>query len=66
MTARRRFRLTLEALPDLEGKPPAEVRLRSALKALLRAFRLRCVEAVEVTEGVRPPPWIEEEVPHDG
>ncbi len=38
-----RFRLTLAALP---GEPPPLVRLRAALKTLLRRYRLRC-EAVE-------------------
>ncbi len=33
------FRLTLEPLP---GGPPPEARLRKALKALLRRYRLRC------------------------
>lgn len=40
---RRRFRLTVEAL---DSSIPVTVRLRKALKALLRAYRLRC-EAVE-------------------
>lgn len=36
-----RFLLTLEALPD---DRPALVRLRLALKRLLRTWKLRCVE----------------------
>lgn len=43
-----RFRLVLEPLPDPDGVPPV-VRLRRALKHLLRACRLRCVSAVEET-----------------
>jgi hypothetical protein len=41
------FRLTLIALPD---PVPARVRVRKALKVLLRAFRLKCV----AVEPVRP------------
>lgn len=44
---RRRWLVTLEALPteDPDAAPP-DVRLRRALKCLLRSFRLKCV-AVE-------------------
>ncbi len=42
-----RFRLILV---PLAGDPPPLVRLRSALKALLRAYRLRC-ETVEQLPG---------------
>jgi hypothetical protein len=38
-------------LVDLGADVPAEVRLRAALKRLLRTYRLRCTEAVEVVEG---------------
>jgi hypothetical protein len=41
-------RLTLVAQPD---PAPADVRLRRALKCLLRSFGLRCVEVVEVSPG---------------
>jgi hypothetical protein len=37
-------------LVDLGADTPAAVRLRSALKRLLRTYRLRCTEAVEVAE----------------
>jgi hypothetical protein len=44
------YRIELQALPD---PAPATVRLRRALKTLLRAFRLRCrsVEEVLATAG---------------
>jgi hypothetical protein len=45
-TARERFALILEALPD--GGVPAVVRLRRFLKAALRGYALRCVSVVEV------------------
>jgi hypothetical protein len=35
------------------GGPPVEVRLRRALKALLRGFGLRCIE-VRPVENTRP------------
>lgn len=47
MKAPVRFRLILV---PLAGDPPPLVRLRSALKALLRAYRLRC-ETVEQLPG---------------
>lgn len=49
------FRLTLRALP---GEPAAAVRIRRALKVLLRSFRLRCValEELEPGEKARGPP----------
>jgi hypothetical protein len=47
-----RYRLELEALAD---DVPAAVRLRRALKCLLRGFRLRCRVVAEVTPR-RPPP----------
>jgi hypothetical protein len=43
-TAKARFVLTLEALPAATS---AEIRLRQALKLLLRAFRFRCVAVQE-------------------
>ncbi len=46
---RRRFRLTLEAI---ESEIPADVRLRAALKTLLRRYRLRC-EVVEAVPASR-------------
>jgi hypothetical protein len=42
-----RYRLELEALAD--GGAPAHVRLRAALKCLLRTFRLRCRSVADVT-----------------
>jgi|GEM_PF-5629600 len=46
------YRITLVAL---SGDPPAIVRLRRALKTLLRAYRLRCrlVEALPAPPGKR-------------
>src|ERR1700682_1069331 len=53
-TSRRIFRLTLRALP---GEAPAEVRLRRALKVLLRAFRFRAERVEDLGEGEpRGPP----------
>lgn len=47
MSGRRRWLVTLEALPDADpDAAPPDVRLRRALKCLLRSFRLKCV-AVE-------------------
>lgn len=43
MTPRPAYTLTIEALPDQPGGPPAILRLRSWLKSGLRAHRLRCV-----------------------
>lgn len=40
------FTLTLEPLPD-PSDPSGYRRLRKALKALLRSFGLRCVDATE-------------------
>lgn len=34
-----------------DGDPPAIIRLRSALKCLLRAFQVRCVEVREADGG---------------
>jgi hypothetical protein len=48
------YRLTLEALADDDA--PAHVRLRAALKALLRAFRLRCRSVEDVTPRLPPVP----------
>jgi hypothetical protein len=45
---RSRYRLELEAKP---AGVPADVRLRRALKVLLRAFGLRCVWVREVGPG---------------
>lgn len=42
MTKPQTYRLTLKPLPR-PGGPPADVRLRGALKVLLRRFGLRCV-----------------------
>jgi len=50
-TVRRRFELILEALPS---DVPTAVRLRTALKRLLRNHGLRCVSASELTH--RPAP----------
>lgn len=54
---KRRFKVELEALADPDGTP-AEVRLRAALKRLLRSFRLRCVKVEEIhpeeASGERP------------
>jgi hypothetical protein len=53
-TPRRIFRLTLRALP---GEAPAEVRLRRALKVLLRAFRFRAERVEDLGDGEpRGPP----------
>jgi hypothetical protein len=43
--SRRRFRLALEAI---ESEIPAHVRLKAALKSLLRRFGLRCTAVEEV------------------
>jgi hypothetical protein len=43
---RPRFVLTLEPLPG--DDPPVFIRLRAALKTLLRAFRFRCVQIQEI------------------
>lgn len=42
--SREQFILTLEPTPQ---GPPAEIRLRRALKTLLRSFGLRCVNIQE-------------------
>jgi hypothetical protein len=47
-----RYRLVLEALPS---EIPEAVRLRSALKTLLRAFGLRCLSHEELPEDAPPP-----------
>jgi hypothetical protein len=53
---RQRFALVVEAQPD---EVPAVVRLRRALKVLLRSFRLRAIRAEEVpaalVEGEQAP-----------
>ena len=41
-----RFRITLDAIPG--GDAPPEIRLRQALKALLRRYRLRCTAIEEL------------------
>jgi hypothetical protein len=46
-----RYRLELEALAD---DAPAVVRLRRALKCLLRAFGLRCRSVADVTTRQLP------------
>lgn len=43
------FNLRLQPLPD-PSDPSGYRRLRKALKALLRTFRLRCVDATERAE----------------
>lgn len=45
------YRLTLVPLPG--GLPPS-VRIRGALKVLLRSFRLRCASLEELADSVRP------------
>ena len=43
------FKLTLEALPRPDGADPAGTyRLKGALKSLLRAWGLRCIEVAPV------------------
>lgn len=42
-----RYIITIEAMPVRPGMAPAEIRLRQALKLLLRAFRLKCVDVRE-------------------
>lgn len=46
---RRTFALLLEELPPQPDEPPPEIRLRVALKLLLRRARLRCVRVEETT-----------------
>ena len=55
MTDARRYRIELEELPDPDGVPGV-IRLRHALKRLLRCYRLRCrsVEEVKAGVGFRP------------
>ena len=50
MSDRDEYRLTLRALPS---ERPVEVRLRLALKYLLRAQALRCVSMERVKERVK-------------
>jgi hypothetical protein len=50
---RERYRLTLEALPD--GGAPAPIRLKRFLKAALRSYGLRCVDAVELRDESEAP-----------
>jgi len=45
------FKLTLQTLP---GSVPAIIRLRGALKTLLRAFGLKCISVEEVPVPVKP------------
>lgn len=52
MTPRPAYVVTVEALPDRDGGPPAMLRLRSWLKSGLRAHRLRCVR-IEPCESPR-------------
>jgi hypothetical protein len=47
---RPRYCLLLDALPDADGVP-AVVRLRRALKTLLRRDNLRAVDAIELPDG---------------
>lgn len=47
------IRLTLRALPD---PVPADVRLRRALKALLRVYGFRCVKVEGAAGEAAPPP----------
>jgi hypothetical protein len=47
---RRRFRLELHDLPSAPDVPPVEIRLRAALKRLLRRFRLVCTRVEEIQE----------------
>jgi hypothetical protein len=46
-------------LVDVGADTPAAVRLRAALKRLLRTYRLRCLEAVELAEDAAADPWAE-------
>lgn len=48
----KRYRLELEALADDDA--PAHVRLRAALKCLLRTFRFRCRAVADVTPRQLP------------
>jgi hypothetical protein len=48
VTDRQRFRITFDALP---GNEPPTIRLRQALKNLLRAWRLKCVSVEELAPG---------------
>ena len=48
---RERFVVTLEAAPARYREAPAGVRLRKALKILLRAFGLKCVRIEPCLEG---------------
>ena len=43
------FLIQLEPVPDASA-PPAEIRLRQALKTLLRTHKLRCVEVREIRD----------------
>jgi hypothetical protein len=49
-----RYRITLSPT-NKPGDPPAHIRLRQALKVLLRRFGLRAIEPIEATP-VTPPP----------
>lgn len=61
MSERPRYRLVLRAEADTV---PATIRMRAALKMLLRSFGLRCVEIVEVP--TQPTLSTNEAVPHSG
>jgi hypothetical protein len=56
-----RYHLVVEALPDVV---PAAVRLRRALKCLLRSFGLKCIRAR--LEGDEPPFPIDDNQPRAG
>lgn len=47
---RRRFSIVVEDLPPLADAPEVERRLAAGLKHLLRAQRLRCLSAKEITD----------------
>lgn len=59
-----RFRLELLAEP-IEGWPAA-IRLRLALKRLLRSFRLRCYRVEELPAAVTPPASGDQDKPQGG
>jgi hypothetical protein len=61
MRSGRRFRLEIEALVS---DWPVEIRLRQALKRLLRGYGFECVRIQEITEST-PVPDTEEDRPHD-
>jgi hypothetical protein len=59
-TLRERFRLIIEALPD---RTPGVIRPRHFLKAALRSWGLKCIDAEPVPN--RPPPEAEERTEQD-